>query len=74
MIRDMACVEISRSAAETRIRFATPTRPTTSSTQSGPAMAPALPPAATRPKSRFPWSVLKRSTSRDQKTDTTKRP
>ena len=74
MVRRIAWVETSRSTADTRTRFATPTGPTRNSTQSGPAMAPALPPAATKPKSRFPWSVVKRSTSSDQKTETTKRP
>jgi len=50
-----------------------PTGATSAAATAGPASAPALPPAETRPKSRRPCSLVKRSDMKLQKTLVTNR-
>ena len=63
----------SRSTAETSKRCVVPSGFTSQVVRSGPASAPALPPAAMNPNSRAPCSWRKMSAMKLQKTETTNR-
>src|SRR6266849_1483957 len=63
----------ARTAAEMRIRLATPTHPTALAAIIGPAIAPQLPPAAMVPYRRAAWALSKRSDMKLQNTETTNR-